>query len=105
MKCSLAAAIVALLPCLLIATDSPEDTRQQCVQTKPGNTISQEQLAREIRHELIALPHYSIFDNLDFRLEGTAVILLGQVTVPEIKASAEAAVKALGVTSINDRIE
>jgi hyperosmotically inducible protein len=67
--------------------------------------MSQEQLAREIRHELIALPHYSIFDSLDFRLEQTRITLLGQVTSPRMKASAEAAVRALGVTSITDQIE
>lgn len=93
--------VIPFLSCLVASTDSQQGMRQPCQQ----NSVSQQQLARQIRTALIAVPHYSIFDNLDFRLEGNGVTLTGQVTSPSIKTSAEKAVKQLGVTSINDEIE
>ena len=93
MKGFLAVVNIPILSCLLAPTDFRQQAKQQCLQTRPGDGVtSQEQLAREIRHELIALPHYSIFDNLEFRVEGTGVTLFGQVTSPGIKTNAEAAV-------------
>jgi len=37
-------------------------------------------LVREVRHELVMLPYYGVFDNLEFRVAGSTVTLLGQVT-------------------------
>ena len=36
-------------------------------------------LVKEVRHQLVLLPYYSVFDNLAYRVEGSKVILLGQV--------------------------
>ena len=63
-------------------------------------------LARQVRHELVTLPYYSMFDNLAFRIEGTTVTLLGQVTQPTLKSSAENVVKDIeGVTHVNNEIQ
>lgn len=40
-------------------------------------------LARKVRHELVMLPWYSIWDNLKFRVdEGGRVTLMGQTVRP-----------------------
>ena len=66
----------------------------------------QENLTREVRHQLLLLPYYSVFDNLMFKVEGDKVTLLGQVVRPTLKSDAGAAVKGLeGVASLDNQIE
>lgn len=63
-------------------------------------------MERAIRHELLMLPYYGVFDNLEFRVEGSTVILTGQVTRPVLKSDAESAVKRVeGVENVDNRIE
>jgi hyperosmotically inducible periplasmic protein len=67
---------------------------------------AQQNMIKEIRHQLVLLPWYSVFDNLSFRIEGSKVILLGQVVKPTLKSDAEAAVKGVeGVSSVQNDIE
>jgi hyperosmotically inducible periplasmic protein len=62
-------------------------------------------LEREVRHELLMLPYYTIFDNLAFRVEGRTVTLTGSVTRPVLKDDAERAVKEIeGVETVNNQI-
>jgi hyperosmotically inducible protein len=66
----------------------------------------QENLMREVRHQLLLLPYYSVFDNLLFKVQGDKVTLLGQVVRPTLKSDAEAAVKGIeGVASVENQIE
>jgi hyperosmotically inducible protein len=37
-------------------------------------------IAQEVRHQLVMLPYYGIFDDLAFRVDGSTVTLLGSVT-------------------------
>ena len=50
---------------------------------KSVNDKGVNRLTREVRHELVMLPYYGVFDNLNYRVDpdGT-VILQGQVTRP-----------------------
>jgi len=67
---------------------------------------SQDKLVREIRHELIMLPYYNVFDNLTFGLSGRTVTLNGQVVQPVTKSDAEKAVKRIeGVEKVINNIE
>lgn len=66
------------------------------------------QMAKQIRHNLLTLPYYSIFDDLAFKLNGSVVTLEG-ATPPEppynIKKDAENAVKSVpGVTQVINNI-
>jgi hyperosmotically inducible protein len=92
----------AALVCTSVAwaQDKPRD--------RAGGTVDQVQnhITREVRHELLMLPYYGVFDNLAFRVEGGTVTLLGQVTRPTLKSDAEAAVKQIeGVGKVNNQIE
>ena len=65
-----------------------------------------ERLAMQVRHELVMLPWYSVFDNLAFRIDRDRVTLLGQVTRPVLKSDAETVVKRIeGVASVKNDIE
>lgn len=67
---------------------------------------SQERLEREVRHELVMLPYYGVFDNLAFKVDGYKVTLLGEVTRPTLKTDAGAAVKRIeGVEGVDNQIE
>lgn len=65
-------------------------------------------LEREVRHELVMLPYYSVFDNLAFRVDeatGT-VTLLGQVVRPTLKDDAERVVNSIeGVERVKNEVE
>jgi len=66
----------------------------------------QMRLQKEVRHELVTLPMYNVFDNLAYKVEGGTVTLQGQVTRPTLKSDAERAVKGIeGVERVDNRIE
>ncbi len=63
-------------------------------------------ITREVRHELVMLPYYSVFDDLAYKVDGYTVTLLGQVTHPTLKSDAEKAVKKIeGVERVVNNIE
>ena len=63
-------------------------------------------LDEQVRHELVMLPYYNVFDNLSFRVDNGTVTLFGQVTDPVVKDDAGRAVKHLeGVTAVRNEIE
>jgi hyperosmotically inducible protein len=67
---------------------------------------SGDRLVKEVRHELVMLPYYGVFDNLAYRVDGSTVTLMGQVTQPTLKSSAENVVKGIeGVTKVANNIE
>jgi hyperosmotically inducible periplasmic protein len=63
-------------------------------------------IEREVRHELVMLPYYGVFDNLSFRVDGSTVTLMGQVTRPTLKSDAENVVKKIeGVERVVNNLE
>jgi hyperosmotically inducible protein len=63
-------------------------------------------LQEAVRHELVMLPFYGVFDNLEYSIDGYTVNLMGQVTRPTLKSDAESAVKRIeGVEKVNNEIE
>jgi hyperosmotically inducible periplasmic protein len=63
-------------------------------------------IQREVQHQLRMLNYYTVFDNLEYGVDGNRVILEGQVTNPEVKSEAVAAVKSVpGVTDVQDNIQ
>jgi len=52
------------------------------------------------------VPYYSVFDNLAFQVQGSKVILMGQVVRPSLKSDAAGVVKNVeGVSSVENNIE
>ena len=73
---------------------------------RPGPNADQDRIAKEVRHELVMLPYYSIFDDLEFTVNGDTVTLLGSVTRPTLKSDAENVVKKVeGVNKVDNQIK
>jgi hyperosmotically inducible protein len=67
---------------------------------------AESRITREVHHELVMLPYYSVFDNLAYKVDGYTVTLIGQVVRPTLKTDAERAVKKIeGVERVVNDIE
>ncbi|HEY6127813.1 MAG TPA: BON domain-containing protein [Candidatus Acidoferrum sp.] len=65
-----------------------------------------ENLLKEVRHQLLLLPYYSVFDNLLYKVDGDKVTLFGQVVRPTLKSDAENVVKGIeGVSAVDNQIQ
>jgi len=70
-----------------------------------NNNAPTRSLDEQVRHELLMLPYYTIFDDVSYRVDGGTVYLAGDVRQPWLKTNAETAVKAVpGVTRVVDDI-
>jgi len=68
-------------------------------QRNRGMVITNPQLGKQVRHELVTLPYYGVFDNLAYNIDGSTVTLYGQVLRPTTRSDAERRVKRLGGVS------
>ena len=67
---------------------------------------NESQIIKAVRHSLVMLPYYTIFDDLGFSVNGSSVTLEGAVTNPTLKADAGRVVKSVeGVTEVVNNIE
>jgi hyperosmotically inducible protein len=67
-----------------------------------GNS-TEGRIAKEVRHELLMLPYYSLFDDLEYCVQGRTVTLTGSLTSmhSQTKQDAEKAVKRIeGVENV-----
>lgn len=76
-------------------------------QDRPDTSAkSQDRIIREVRHELLMLPYFGVFDNIAYKVDGYTVTLYGQVVRPTLKSDAESAVKHIeGVEKVDNQIE
>lgn len=84
-------------------------SRSQMLQPGDRQQTSQrgaEWLQNQVRKELVMLPFLSVFDHLQFKIDGDKVTLFGQVSRPSLKSDAENVVKKIeGVSMVDNRIE
>jgi hyperosmotically inducible protein len=63
-------------------------------------------IIREVRHELLMLPFYTIFDDLEYTVSGHTVTLTGAVTRPVLKSDAQTVVEPIeGVKKVVNNIK
>jgi len=63
-------------------------------------------LEKQVRHELVMLPYFGVFDNLSFRVDDGMVTLMGQVNRPTLKSDAERVVARIeGVKGVVNQVE
>jgi hyperosmotically inducible protein len=104
-------ATLLLLGGLALGQSSSNNTQQSSsnaqLAMRPATQNPDEQrIAKEVRHELVMLPYYSLFDDLEYSVNGGTVTLLGSVTNPTLKSDAENVVKRIeGVTQVNNQIK
>ena len=92
MKGSLALIVALCAPAFVVAQNQ--------------NSPAYQRLVKEVRHELVMLPYLGVFDNLEYKVDGSTVTLVGQVTRPTLKSDAENVVKKIeGVEKVDNQIE
>jgi hyperosmotically inducible periplasmic protein len=63
-------------------------------------------LADQVRHELVMLPFYNVFDDLNYSVNNGVVTLSGAVTQPVVKDDAQRVVKRIpGVVQVVNNIK
>lgn len=93
------------------SNNSPQPNGSQNNNNQPflSGPDNESQLARQVRHALLTLPYYSVFDDLYFNLNGSVVTLGGECppeTPWDIRSEAAAAVKGVkGVTQVVNNIK
>jgi hyperosmotically inducible periplasmic protein len=90
-----------------ISSEGPVVPDYGNVVEKAGNS-TEAKLAKEVRHELLMLPYYSLFDDLEYSVQGRTVTLSGSVTSrhSQTKQDAERAVKKIeGVENVVNNIK
>ena len=98
--------VILLLAIPMVALANSPAAQPQEEKKQRSEAKYREKLAKEVRHQLVMLPWYSVFDSLEYKVEGDKVILSGQVTRPTLKSDAEAAVKSIeAVSSVVNNIE
>ena len=105
MKKTLFAGFALSLIFSMVAFASPTTENNPAAGVASQKSI--DRIIKEVRHELVMLPFYGVFDNLAYKVDpdGT-VTLLGQVSRPVLKSDAENAVKRIeGVEKVVNNIE
>jgi hyperosmotically inducible protein len=88
------------------AAQEPAGNSGGGAQNVTGTQRMQDRISREVFHELVTLPQLTIFDNLQYKVDGNNVTLMGQVRDAILKDSAEKVVKHIeGVDTVNNQIE
>ena len=92
---------------LAVAGTAQEPTSNPSgAQNATGSQRSHDRISREVFHELVMLPQLTIFDNLQYKVDGDKVTLMGQVRNAILKDSAEKSIKRIeGVDTVNNQIE
>ena len=91
-----------LVTCMVLALASAALGRQAAAPSAAATA----RITKEVRHELLMLPYFSVFDNLSYKVDGYKVTLMGQVTKPTLKSDAGNVVKRIeGVEEVDNQIE
>lgn len=89
--------LIAVASCLLLVCQ---------VALAQNSPRAQDRIIREVRHELLMLPYFGVFDNIAYKVDGETVTLYGQVVRPVLKSDAENAVKHIeGVEHVDNKID
>jgi hyperosmotically inducible protein len=98
-------AFTALSSITTLANPAPQnqDNRQAGALSQKGI----DRIIKEVRHEIVMLPFYGVFDNLAYKVDSDGTVtLLGQVSRPTLKSDAENVVKKIeGVEKVVNKIE
>jgi len=98
---------VLALPLIFSMVALAIPTTQDNPRTGALSQKSIDRIYKEVRHELVMLPYYGVFDNLSYKVDSDGTVtLLGQVARPTLKSDAGNAVKRIeGVEKVVNNIE
>ena len=97
-------AALALMPLSSTAQSQAAGTQEYNQKTWSQEDASR--IVQEVRHRLLSLPNYSVFDSLSFGIQGRTIVLRGYASRPTLKQDAQRSVKDIpGVESVNNQIK
>jgi hyperosmotically inducible periplasmic protein len=100
-RCISSVAVLILLTGLI-----PVGMASVSKQTPSTPETQTKDLQDRIRHSLLMLPYFGVFDDIGYKLQGDTVTLVGEVRRPMLKDDAEQAIRKLsGVAKIVNDIE
>ena len=103
---SLAMGALLTAPAFVPAQAASDKKDKQHNDAFVAGNVDETEIAKRVRHELLMLPYYGIFDDLAFNVEGSTVTLMGAVVDPVLKDDAGRVVKKVqGVTNVVNNIE
>ena len=110
MKLALFIVLAATIP---VFASQPGSGQDSTTMPSPQNPAAQlggqdfQRITNEVRHQLVLLPYYGVFDNLAYKVSGDGTVTLeGQVTQPTLKSDAENVVKKIeGVDRVDNQIQ
>ena len=110
MKLALLIILAATIPVFASQLSSGQGSATMQSPHNPATQLDGQDLQRitgEVRHQLVLLPYYGVFDNLAYRVSGDGTVTLeGQVTRPTLKSDAENVVKKIeGVDRVDNQIQ
>jgi hyperosmotically inducible periplasmic protein len=98
--------VLALAAFLVVVPLEAQKAKEKGGAAVTSGAGAQDRIVREVRHELVMLPYYGVFDNLSYRVDGGNVTLMGQVTRPTLKSDAGNVVKRIeGVERVDNQIQ
>ncbi len=88
------------------AKSASQPVQPPAISDPDTNPKMEQRVVDQVRHELVMLPQFGIFDNLAYKVDGGTVTLLGQVRNAVLKDEAEHSVKHIeGVDKVENQIE
>ena len=95
--------ITAALSMLPLAAFAQQTSTERGKLSNPAASTAR--IEKEVRHELLSIPQYGVFDFLSYAVKDGTVTLIGDVRLPVTKINAEKAVKEIeGVTKVENKI-
>lgn len=110
MKIALLICLAATIPVFASQPGSAQDSATLPYHQNLAAQLNGQDLQRitnEVRHQLVLLPYYGVFDNLGYKVSGDGTVTLqGQVTRPTLRSDAENVVKKIeGVERVDNQIQ
>lgn len=94
------------LAILLAGAATANSQKSSPTAPQKGTERYEQWLQNEVRHQLMLLPWYTVFDNLEYSVSGYSVTLRGAVVNPTLKSEAANVVKHIeGVENVNNQIQ
>src|SRR4028119_1417970 len=91
---------------ILFALATPVASVGASPRAESVQALERQQISKRVRKELVTLPHYGVFDNLAYEIEGRTVTLHGQVVRPSTRSDAARRVAKIdGVERVINKIE
>lgn len=99
------AAVFAVLPLLTPAQNAKQAPDNEYNANTWGQGDAQ-RVVEQVRHQLLTLPDYGVFDSLSFGIQGRSIVLRGYASRPILKSEAQRAIKGIaGVASVDNQIK